>query len=361
MKLVLIAVITSLVFSFAVTPWWANWLRNRGYAQSIRDADELGYAVPPHEAKKGTPSMGGVVLVGGTVVSYAIAHAIAGSGPSATALLVLFLMVGLASVGFADDYIKIFRRRSTGLRVKTKLIGQAAIAVTFALLALQFPNTDGLTPATQYISFVRDIEWLFLPIGLYLLWVWFMVASASNAVNIADGLDGLAAGAASMVFGAYVTVGLWQYNQRCAEVVLPNCYEVRNPLDLAVIAAGVMGSCFGFLWWNASPARIFMGDTGSLALGGAMAGIAITTRTELLLPVLAGLFVVITASVIIQVASFKSTGKRVFLMTPLQHHFELKGWPEVLIVTRFWIVSGLFTGIGFVLFYTEWLGGGGVG
>jgi phospho-N-acetylmuramoyl-pentapeptide-transferase len=196
---------------------------------------------------------------------------------------------------------------------------------------------------------------------VYLVWVWFMVASTSNAVNIADGLDGLAAGAASMVFGAYVTIGLWQYNQRCADFVLPNCYEVRNPLDLAVIAAGVMGSCFGFLWWNASPARIFMGDTGSLALGGAMAGIAICTRTELLLPVLAGLFVAITASVIIQIASFKVTGKRVFLMSPLQHHFELKGWPEVLIVTRFWIVSGLFTGIGFVLFYTEWLGGGGVG
>ncbi len=361
MKLVLIAVISSLVFSFAITPWWAKWLTARGYAQSIRDADELGYAVPDHADKKGTPSMGGVVLVGGTVVSYIAAHAIAGSGPSTSALLVLFLMVGLASVGFADDYIKIFRRRSTGLRVKTKLIGQAAIAVIFALLALQFPNTDDLTPATQYISFVRDLDWLFLPIGVYLVWVWFMVASTSNAVNIADGLDGLAAGAASMVFGAYVTVGLWQYNQRCADIVLPNCYEVRNPLDLAVIAAGVMGSCFGFLWWNASPARIFMGDTGSLALGGAMAGIAICTRTELLLPVLAGLFVAITASVIIQIASFKVTGKRVFLMSPLQHHFELKGWPEVLIVTRFWIVSGLFTGIGFVLFYTEWLGGGGVG
>jgi phospho-N-acetylmuramoyl-pentapeptide-transferase len=360
-KLVLIAVIVSLIFSFAVTPWWAKWLSERGYAQSIRDADELGYAVPDHAAKRGTPSMGGVVLVAGTIVSYIVAHAVAGSGPSASASLVLFLMVGLSAVGFADDYIKIFRRRSTGLRVKTKLIGQAVIAITFAVLALQFPNDQGLTPATQFISFVRDIDWLLLPIGLYVLWVWFMVAATSNAVNVADGLDGLATGAASMVFGAYVTVGLWQYNQRCAELVLPNCYEVRNPLDLAVIAAGVMGSCFGFLWWNASPARIFMGDTGSLALGGAMAGIAICTRTELLLPVLAGLFVVITASVMIQVASFKTTEKRVFLMTPLHHHFELKGWPEVLIVTRFWIVSGLFTGIGFVLFYTEWLGGGGVG
>jgi phospho-N-acetylmuramoyl-pentapeptide-transferase len=360
-RLVLIAVITGLVVGFVATPLWAKWLSARGYAQSIRDADELGYAVPDHAGKRGTPSMGGVVIVAGTVISYAVAHLLAGSGPSASAMLVFFLMIGLASVGFADDYIKIFRRRSTGLRAKTKLIGQAVVAVVFAVLALQFPNVDGLTPATQYISFVRDIEWLLLPVGVYILWVWFMVAATSNAVNVADGLDGLATGAASMVFGAYVTVGLWQYNQRCADFVLPNCYDVRNPLDLAVVAAGVMGTCFGFLWWNASPARIFMGDTGSLALGGAMAGIAISTRTELLLPVLAGLFVAITVSVIIQVASFKTTGRRVFLMTPLHHHFELKGWPEVQIVTRFWIISGLFTGLGFVLFYTEWLGGGGIG
>jgi phospho-N-acetylmuramoyl-pentapeptide-transferase len=360
MRLVLVAVVTSLMIGFVATPLWAKWLRARGYAQSIRDAEELGYAVPDHAGKKGTPSMGGVVIVAGTVFSYVAAHVIAGSGPSASAVLVLFLMVGLASVGFADDYIKIFRRRSTGLRVKTKLVGQAVVAIAFALLALQFPNTDGLEPATQYVSFVRDTA-IFLPIGIYVLWVWFMVAATSNAVNIADGLDGLAAGAASMVFGAYVTVGLWQYNQRCADFVLPNCYEVRNPLDMAVVAAGVMGSCFGFLWWNTSPARIFMGDTGSLALGGAMAGIAVTTRTELLLPVMAGLFVVITASVIIQIASFKTTGRRVFLMSPLQHHFELKGWPEVQIVTRFWIISGLFTGAAFVLFYAEWLGGGGIG
>lgn len=360
MRLVLVAVVVGLLIGFVFTPLWANWLRTRGYAQSIRDAEELGYAVPDHAGKKGTPSMGGVVIVAGTVLSYAVAHLVAGSGPSASALLVLFLMVGLASVGFADDYIKIFRRRSTGLRVKTKLIGQAVVALVFALLVLQFPNVDGLTPATQYISFVRDTA-IFLPLGVYILWVWFMVAATSNAVNITDGLDGLAAGAASMVFGAYVTVGLWQYNQRCADFVLPNCYEVRNPLDLAVVAAGVMGSCFGFLWWNTSPARIFMGDTGSLALGGAMAGIAICTSTELLLPVLAGLFVIITASVIIQIASFKTTGRRVFLMSPLQHHFELKGWPEGQIVTRFWIISGLFTGTGFVLFYAEWLGGGGIG
>jgi phospho-N-acetylmuramoyl-pentapeptide-transferase len=268
--------------------------------------------------------------------------------------------VGLATVGFADDYIKIFRQRSTGLRVKTKLIGQASVALVFAVLALQFPDVNGYTPATQFVSIVRDTA-IFLPVGVYLIWVWLMVAATSNAVNLTDGLDGLATGAAAIVFGAYVTIGLWQYGHGCAQLPLSDCYAVRNPLDLAIVAAGLLGSCFGFLWWNASPAQIFMGDTGSLALGGAMAGLAICTRTELLLALLAGLLVIVTASVIIQIASFKLTGKRVFLMSPLQHHFELKGWPEVTIVIRFWIISGLLTGFGFAVFYAEWLGGGAVG
>ena len=360
MRLVLIAIATGLTVGLFVTPLWIKWLRARGYEQSIRDAEELGYAVPDHASKKGTPSMGGVVIVAGTVMGYNVAHLYALSGPSASALLVLWLMVGLAAVGFADDYIKIFRQRSTGLRVKTKLVGQAVVALVFAILALQFPDANGYTPATQFISFVRDTG-IFLPLGLYAIWVWFMVAATSNAVNLTDGLDGLATGAAAIVFGAYVTIGLWQYGNGCAQVALSNCYAARNPLDLAIVAAGLLGSCFGFLWWNASPAKIFMGDTGSLAMGGAMAGLAICSRTELLLVVLAGLFVVITLSVMIQVASFKLTGKRVFLMSPLQHHFELKGWPEVTIVIRFWIISGLVTGFGFAVFYAEWLGGGVLG
>ncbi len=360
MKLVMIAIAASLAVGLFVTPLWIKALRTRGYAQSIRDADELGYAVPDHASKKGTPSMGGVVIVAGTVLGYAVAHLFAWSGPSASALLVLWLMIGLATVGFADDYIKIFRQRATGLRVKTKLIGQAFVALIFGVLALQFPDVNGYTPATQFVSFIRDTP-LFLPIGVYLIWVWLMVAATSNAVNLTDGLDGLATGAAAIVFGAYVTVGLWQYGNGCAQVTLDNCYAVRNPLDLGIVAAGLLGSCFGFLWWNAAPAKIFMGDTGSLALGGAMAGLAICTQTELLLAVLAGLFVLITLSVIIQIGSFKMTGKRVFLMSPVQHHFELKGWPEVTIVIRFWIVSGLLTGFGFAVFYAEWLGGGVLG
>ncbi len=360
MRLVVIAITTGLFVGLFVTPVWIRWLRARGYEQSIRDADELGYAVPDHASKKGTPSMGGVVIVAGTVAGYLVAHVYAWSGPSSAALLVFFLMIGLAAVGFADDYIKIFRARSTGLRAKTKLVGQAGVAVAFAALAIRFPDVNGYTPATQYISVIRDTA-VFLPVGLYLVWVWFMVAATSNAVNLTDGLDGLATGASVFVFGAYVTIGLWQYGNGCAQVVAANCYETRNPLDLAVVAGGLLGACFGFLWWNTSPAKIFMGDSGSLALGGAMAGLAVMTQTEVLLILLAGLFVIITASVIIQVASFKLTGKRVFLMSPLHHHFELKGWPEVTIVVRFWIISGLLTGLGFALFYAEWLGGGVLG
>jgi len=184
-----------------------------------------------------------------------------------------------------------------------------------------------------------------------------MISATSNGVNLTDGLDGLATGASVAVFAGYVLIGIWQSNNSCSIKPGNQCYEVRDPRDLAVVAACVLGACFGFLWWNASPAKIFMGDTGSLALGGALAGLAILTRTELLIVLLGGLFVLITLSVIIQVGSFKLTGKRVFKMAPLQHHFELTGWGEVTIVIRFWIIAGLFVGLGLGVFYAEWVVG----
>jgi phospho-N-acetylmuramoyl-pentapeptide-transferase len=190
------------------------------------------------------------------------------------------------------------------------------------------------------------------------IWAYIFVAGASNMVNLTDGLDGLATGACIMVFGAYLIVAIWQFNQRCSVIAGPNCYEVRDPLDLAIVSAALVGACFGFLWWNTSPAKIFMGDTGSLALGGALAGLAILSRTELLLGVLSGLMVIITLSVILQVGWFKlSGGKRLFRMAPLQHHFELQGWAEVTIVVRFWIIAGLFVALGLGLFYAEWVTG----
>ena len=177
-------------------------------------------------------------------------------------------------------------------------------------------------------------------------------------MNLTDGLDGLAAGASTMVFAAYTIMNIWQNNQSCALRPGNACYEVRDPLDLAAIADALTGACFGFLWWNASPAKIFMGDTGSLSLGGALAGLAILTRTEFLLAVLGGLFVIITMSVILQVGYFKlSKGKRIFRMAPLQHHFELKGWAEITIVIRFWIITGICVAAGLGIFYAEWVTG----
>ncbi len=356
MRLILVATGVGLLIGLFGTPFLIRLLRRHGYAQAIRDGAD-GYPVPAHEGKRGTPSMGGVVLVVGSVLGYTAGHVYTWHGPTASGLCVIFLMTGLALVGFADDYIKIFKQRATGLRARTKLIGQAVVSLAFAALALHFPDDDGRTPASHAISFVRDTP-LVLPMALFLLWAYVMVAASSNGVNLTDGLDGLATGTSVMVFGAYVVIGVWQFRNACAGGAAPHCYEARDPLDLAVFAAAMVGACFGFLWWNASPAQIFMGDTGSLALGGAMAGLAITTRTELLLLLLGGLFVVITLSVVLQVASYKMTGRRIFLMAPLQHHFELRGWGEVTIVIRFWIIAGLCVGLGLGIFYAEWVSGG---
>ena len=298
--------------------------------------------------------MGGIAIVAGVVFAYLLTHLIAMRPVSVSGLLAIYLMVGLAIVGVADDYLKVFKRRSTGLRARTKLFGQALVALSFAWLAVQFPDADGDTPASMAVSIVRDTS-LVLPLALFLLWIWFLITATTNAVNLTDGLDGLAAGAAVMTFAAYTLMSVWQYGQDCSFSLSATCYDVRDPLDLAIFAAACAGACFGFLWWNATPAGIFMGDAGSLAIGGGIAALAILTQTQLLLPLLAGLFVIEAASVIIQVASFKTRGKRVFPMTPIHHTFELLEWPEVQIVVRFWIIQGAFIGAGVALFYAEWV------
>jgi phospho-N-acetylmuramoyl-pentapeptide-transferase len=268
------------------------------------------------------------------------------------------VMTGLGIVGFADDYIKIRRQRNLGLSARTKFVGQLLVALAFGLLAVRFRNAHGYLPGSTELSWVRDIDFSVGTIGFPVL-AWLMISAASNAVNLTDGLDGLAAGTSAMVFGAYVIISFWQFGNECGDGgSATSCYVARDPLDVAIVAAAAMGACFGFLWWNASPAKIFMGDTGSLALGGAFAAMAIVTRTELLLLILGGLFVFETVSVILQVASFKMTGKRVFNMAPIHHHFELAGWPETTVIIRFWIIGGLTVALGLGLFYAEFLSHG---
>ncbi|HET8879719.1 MAG TPA: phospho-N-acetylmuramoyl-pentapeptide-transferase, partial [Arthrobacter sp.] len=301
----------ALLLSFLGTPLFIRFLVRKSYGQFIRDDGPTS-----HHTKRGTPTMGGAVVVAGVLISYFATHLVmwwmnpASPGPTASAMLLLFLMVGMGLVGFLDDFIKISAQRSLGLNAKAKLILQAAVGIIFAVLALTFPDEHGVTPASYQISLVRDIPWLNLAFGgtvagaiLFILWSNLIVTAATNGVNLTDGLDGLAAGASVMVFGAYTLIGIWQSNQSCGSPRQAGggCYTVRDPLDLALLAAILSAALVGFLWWNTSPAKIFMGDTGSLAIGGAVAGFAILSRTELLLAFIGGLFVLITLSVIIQV------------------------------------------------------------
>ncbi len=343
----------SLLISLLGTRVAINLFTKWGYGQEIRDDGPT-----THHTKRGTPTMGGVVIILATVGGYFGALLITRTAPSASALLLLFLFVGMGLVGFLDDYIKISKQRSLGLRSKAKMIGQTVIAVVFGALALSpwLEDENGESPASSKISFLRDISWLALPTGLAVLLIWLIIVATSNGVNLTDGLDGLATGACTMVFAAYMIVNIWQGNQFCGADNPPLCYDVRDPLDLAIVAAALTGACFGFLWWNASPAAIFMGDTGSLSLGGALAGLAILTRTELLLIILGGLFLVETLSVMLQVGYFKLTkGKRIFRMAPLHHHFEMLGWEQVTVVIRFWIITGLCVAGGLGIFYAEWV------
>ena len=355
MRAILLAGALSLVFTLVGTRYAIRVLAKHGYGQLIRDDGPT-----THHTKRGTPTMGGLVIVLSSVLAYFVSSFFTGNSPSASALLLLFLFVGLGTVGFLDDYIKIARQRSLGLRSRAKFIGQTFVALVFGSLALSpwLENSDHRTPAGHAISFIREPRDLTLPVIVLVLFIWLLIAGSSNAVNLTDGLDGLAAGASVMTFGAYTLVNIWQNNQWCGRSAGPKCYDVRDPLDLAVVAAAITGACFGFLWWNASPAKIFMGDTGSLALGGALAGFAVLTRTEFLLALLGGLFVLQTLSVILQVGFFKATkGKRLFRMAPLHHHFEMLGWEEITVVIRFWLIAGIFVAAGLGVFYAEWVAG----
>lgn len=355
---ILLAAVISLLYSIFLTPLFVRLFQRLQWGQFIREDGPR-----THFSKRGTPTMGGLVFIPGSVISYFAAKAIMGHPPTPSAMLVIFMMVGLGVIGFIDDYLKTHKQQSLGLGGWSKIVGQILVAIPFALLSLQFADKAGVTPASTQISLFRDLGFDLMAFGaivgliLFVLWVVIIALSASNAVNVTDGLDGLASGASILAIGSFVIIGFWQFNQSClTDALEPGCYVVRDPIDLAVVAAAIVGGLIGFLWWNTNPAKIYMGDTGSLGIGGALAALAILSRTELLLIIVGGLFVIEAGSVIVQRAYFKITGgKRIFLMSPIHHHFELKGWAEVTVVVRFWIIAGIFAVAAVGLFYAEWI------
>jgi phospho-N-acetylmuramoyl-pentapeptide-transferase len=361
MRAVIVAAAVAFVITLFGTPFAIRAFVRLRAAQPIRDINTS------HAGKRGTPTMGGVVFIFGTVIAYFAGHLVLKTlpekqivppGPTVTGAVLLGLMVFSGAIGFLDDFLKVSKRNSLGLNKRGKLVLQLIVGGAFGIVALFFPATNGQTVGSTHLSFVRDLSWLNLTrIGAVLLFV-AVVMATTNAVNLTDGLDGLATGASIMVLGGYLLIAFWQYRHWCGDLRFAHsnyCYQARDPLEMALIAGAAAGACLGFLWWNASPARIFMGDTGSMALGGLIAGLAMSSRTELLLIVMGLLFVIITLSLIIQIISFRSTGKRVFRMSPLHHHFELAGWSEVNIVIRFWIIAGIGVAVALGLFYGDFL------
>ena len=315
-------------------------LRRYGIGQPIRDDGPEG-----HRLKSGTPTMGGIAVVVGATVGYVVSD-VFGGVYTRSGIIVMLTIVAAGVVGLLDDWIKVVAARNLGLNKKTKMFGLIAVGIGFAWAM------TALTSVHTSVSFTRfDSPGLELGRIGWSLWAILLIIATANAVNLTDGLDGLAAGASGVGYAAFMFIGFWQFDHY-------ESYRVAHALDLAIVSAAMVGAIIGFLWWNAAPASIFMGDTGSLALGSGLAALALATNTQLLLPIVGGLFVIETMSVILQVVSFHGLGRRVFRMAPIHHHFELKGWPETTVIVRLWILSGLCTGLGLALFYGDAVGSG---
>jgi phospho-N-acetylmuramoyl-pentapeptide-transferase len=351
------ATAVALVVGLALTPWVIDLFRARGIGQLIR---EDGPAT--HFVKHGTPTMGGLVLIAAATLGYVAAHLRVSGGLhfqsfSPAGLLVFGVAWGLGFLGAIDDFAKISRRRSLGLNKRAKFVGQCVVGGALAFGAIHWVGIDSrLAWSGTDITSIPG-----LPQIVFAVWIVFMMAGTSNGVNFADGVDGLASGSAAMGFFVFTIIGFWEFRN-------PQVYPQLHPavpsglLDVAVASAALLGACIGFLWWNAAPARIMMGDTGALALGGTLAALALFTRTQLLLPVIGGLFVLEAVSVILQVIAYRGfNGRRIFAMAPFHHHFELRGWAEFTVIVRFWLIAALFAGLGLALFYTAFLGAGGAG
>ena len=346
----LIAAAVGLTVSIFGTPYAIRYFRRREIGQFIQE--EISGM---HGHKQGTPTMGGVVFVSAATIGYLLSHIrlITPSGRlsfefqplSSGGLLAIFALVGMAVVGLLDDWAKYTNKRSLGLSKTAKFGGQLAIAALFAWGA-------SMAGVVTEVSFVRPLG---IDLGaFFVIWVLLMLTGAANGVNLADGMDGLAGGSSALVVASYTVIAFWQFRNG-SEFRADPVYQAVDPLELAIISAAMFGALLGFLWWNAPPAKIIMGDVGSQGIGGLLAALALLTNTNLLLVVLGAIFVAETVSVILQVASFRLFGKRIFRMSPLHYHFDLGGWPETTVVIRFWILTGLGVALGLGFFYGDFL------
>ena len=325
------------------TPLLISWLLRRRIGQQIR---EDGPSM--HLAKAGTPTMGGLALVVAAVIGYLMGHAGTHVAFSRSGMLIMAVTLCSAGVGLLDDSIKVRHRRSLGLNKRAKLAAQVLIAVGFALLSEHWAHVNTHLSFTRWDSLGVDLGQV-----LWIVWAVVILVGTTNAVNLTDGLDGLASGSATFCFACLAVIGYWQFRHLAL-------YQVSSALDLALSSVALAGACLGFLWWNAAPARIFMGDTGAMAIGSGLAALCLQMNLQLLLPVIGGLFVIVTLSVVVQVVSFRVFGRRVFRMAPLHHHFELAGWPETTVIVRFWILAGLFAALGLGMFYADFLSATGI-
>jgi phospho-N-acetylmuramoyl-pentapeptide-transferase len=330
---VLIAGLIAMVAAVVIGPRFIELLRTRNLGQQIRAEGPA-----THVVKQGTPTMGGLLIIASAIVPFLVLSKYTPDG-----LTVLFMVLGCALIGFTDDYLKVHRRRSLGLPGRWKMVGLLAVTVGAALI-LNESSTFSTDVYVPVVNWTLDLSW-----GYYVL-LFLVIGGTVNGANLTDGIDGLAAGTVVIMLLTYLAVAGIAWIRSGSPGDRSETY-----LDIATLAAALLGGTIGFLWYNAFPAEVIMGDTGSFALGGAIAGFAVVTGTELLLPLIAGIFVIEVLSLIIQVVSFKRTGRRVFLIAPIHHHFEMKAWSETKIMVRFWIVCAIFCASGFALFYRDFL------
>lgn len=320
-----------------------DWLIAHNVGQPIHEDVPEG-----HTVKAGTPTMGGVAIVGAAVIGYLAAHIRSNVVFTRTGVLVIGVIVGAGAVGLLDDWIKVRNERNLGLTKSAKTAGLLVVATGFAVTTVLWTDVE------TTLSFTRwDSPGLELGAGGWVAWAVLLIYATTNGVNLTDGLDGLAAGSALFAFSGLMVIGFWGFRNY-------DTYRINHALDIAVVAAAMVGACAGFLWWNAAPARIFMGDTGALAVGAGIAALVLTLNVQLLLPILGALYVAESASVILQIGSFRIFKRRIFRMAPIHHHFELGGWPETTVIIRFWLIAGMCTALALGLYYADFIGGGGL-